>query len=347
MLAIIILLIASTSESSLRADDVDYYHELELQAGPDSPHVMKQEYFNEKPEEPPEETSNYSSSETLFEPANEPTYSKLPSEQESHLTESPENPNPSKETAESKSSSSDGRYETSEPSKETPEPYEQSSSSEDWYEDPKPSEEAPEPNKKIISSQTPSDVKTPLIEQLRKLSDKNPDIVGWIVLDGTTINYPLMQAADNKYYLTHDADKKYTSQGSIFLDYRLMPDFSDINNIIYGHNTDSDTIFSGLTNFKNKSYFDTHKTGTLYTIDKTYDLEIFSVYVHHYLGNPYSWYFLTQKYFNEFTEQIKADSLYYRETELEWGDRILTLSTCSYEFTNARTIVHARLVERG
>jgi sortase B len=105
----------------------------------------------------------------------------------------------------------------------------------------------------------------------------NAEITAWLVIDGTGIDYPVVQAPDNSYYLTHTAEKKQNKNGALFLDYRVHPDFSDFNNVIYGHNMRSGKMFAALVKFKEKAYFDAHTSGVLYAPGKTYRLEIFAV----------------------------------------------------------------------
>ena len=120
-----------------------------------------------------------------------------------------------------------------------------------------------------IAELAPDDDKVDFAE-LKKI---NPEIQGWITIDDTKIDYPIVHATDNTKYLTRNYRGEYATAGSIFLDYRnqgLNDDFL----LIYGHRMDHENMFGGIPLFENKTYFDAHRTGTLYTPDGTYKLEI-------------------------------------------------------------------------
>jgi sortase, SrtB family len=185
------------------------------------------------------------------------------------------------------------------------------------------------------------DVDNPEPPDFSELQRMNADIVAWLTLDGTDVNHPIVQSSDNEYYLTRSAKKTKSMYGALFLDYRLHKDFSDPNNIIYGHNMRDDAMFGALMPFKDKAFFDSHKTGWLYTPEKNYRLNIFAVSVGHDYSNAYTWVFQTENVFDAFIEQINLDALFQREEPIAWGNQVLTMSTCSYEFENARTVVYA------
>jgi len=174
---------------------------------------------------------------------------------------------------------------------------------------------------------------------------KNKDTVGWKVIDNTVINHPLVQGPNNDHYLKRDADNKASSEGAIALDASLDASFTNGNNIIYGHNLSSNGKgFSELTKFKNKSFFDANKTGTVYTTDgKIYKMEIFAVQVTSSTISNYTFYYKSAMAFGYFLEEIQDNAMFYRNVDLQYGDQILTMVTCSYEFTNARMMVHAKL----
>jgi len=184
------------------------------------------------------------------------------------------------------------------------------------------------------------------VSKLKALRKKNSEAIGWIVLDGTGINFPIMQARSNEYYLEHDEYKNPSKNGAVALDYQLYTNFTNGNNILYAHNLSAPGKgFSDLVNYKKKTFFDANKTGMIYTPDKNYRIEIFAVYVTDYNVNGYAWFPPEAEAFDLFVREIKSKAMYYREKNLKWGDQILSMCTCSWEFANARTIVHAKLVE--
>ncbi len=111
------------------------------------------------------------------------------------------------------------------------------------------------------------------------LSNINTDIVGWIYIDNTDINYPIVQGKDNSYYLKHFFDKNYSSYGCVFLDCYNSFEFSDYNSVIYGHYMKNGTMFSSLTKYKNQEYYDTHPQAILVTPNQNYIIDIFAGYV--------------------------------------------------------------------
>lgn len=174
----------------------------------------------------------------------------------------------------------------------------------------------------------------------------NDDVVGWVYIEGTEINYPIVQGEDNRQYISTLIDGKYNSAGSIFMDYRNTPDFSDPHTILYGHNLKNGAMFNGITLYRNQSYYDAHPFGLIITPQKRYQFEIVSAYVAS-LADP-AWQL-------EFVED--ADALQWLEDSMEHapfvsrytpglGDRILTLSTCTYEFDDARFVLVGVLREQ-
>ena len=111
------------------------------------------------------------------------------------------------------------------------------------------------------------------------LREKNEEIIGWIKLDETMIDYPIVQGSNNSYYLSRSAEKRSSKSGAIFLDYRAEKDFSNFSSVIYGHNMKAGTMFGGLEKFKDEDYFKSHETGYLYTLGKTWKLQVVSVAV--------------------------------------------------------------------
>jgi len=173
---------------------------------------------------------------------------------------------------------------------------------------------------------------------------RNGEVVGWVKVDNTRIDHPVVQGQDNKYYLRYDFNRRSSKFGAAFLDYRVRADFSDFNSVIYGHHIrNNNRMFHDLILFKDKAFFNSNHTGTLYTPTRTIPFEIFAVA----LTEPYADFFrydlLTPKQREEHIAYIKKNAMHYREIELGPDDHILILSTCSYEFNEARTLIAAKL----
>lgn len=180
---------------------------------------------------------------------------------------------------------------------------------------------------------------------ISSLKLKNSDTVGYLKVNGTNINYPVVQSSDNDYYLKHSFDKSYSQAGWIFLDYRNNINKLDQNTIIYGHNMLNGTMFSNLTKMLDKSFFnDSNNTYiNLITENKTTLWKIFSVYV----TNPDTYYmtigFSSSNEYSDFLNNIKNKSIYDFEENINSDDKILTLSTCT-NLNTKRLVIHAKLI---
>lgn len=171
------------------------------------------------------------------------------------------------------------------------------------------------------------------------LSAINSDIVGWIQLDGSRIDYPIAQCDDNDYYLKHLFNKEVNSSGCIFLDCRNASDFSDRNNVIYGHHMKNGSMFSGITNYKNQSFYDEHPVFQLYTPQVSYKVEIFAGYVADLQDQAWNTEFNDKTDFSKWIDERIQKSVFKSKIRPSVRDKVITLSTCSYEFDNARFVV--------
>lgn len=169
----------------------------------------------------------------------------------------------------------------------------------------------------------------------------NPDIIGWISIDGSNINYPVVQAEDNTKYLTAGYDGTENPAGAVFLDYDCEHDFLGKHNIIYGHNMKDGSMFHDLVNFKKKSYYKSHQNITVYTPDKEIHLRPVAVVCTEADGIRRRTDFFDMTTFGEYVESMLEGGLYKEEQENDIT-RLWSFVTCSYEFDNARTILYAR-----
>lgn len=172
------------------------------------------------------------------------------------------------------------------------------------------------------------------------LSSINDDYVFWINVEGTNIDYPVVQGKDNDFYLNRGFNKEYLKSGSIFLDYRNNFN-DDFNSVIYGHHMRNKTMFGELMKFKEEEFFKNNKEITITSKDGTYDYEIFAVGVFDadFSYNDVS--FSDENEFSNFLNKIMSNSTYKRDI-VDSSDKIITLSTCSYEYDDARTAVFAK-----
>ena len=175
----------------------------------------------------------------------------------------------------------------------------------------------------------------------------NPDVIGWIVIDGTNIDYPIVQGSDNDAYLHKTFSGERNSSGSIFLDCRNAPDFSDRNSIIYGHKMKNGSMFAGLTQYKEQGFYEQHPAFTIYTPDAEYRCEVFAAYVTSGVSEAYTLDFNGDVDFAEYINDAVSRSLVQTGVAPTAKDRIVTLSTCDYTYDNARMVVQARLVREN
>ena len=170
------------------------------------------------------------------------------------------------------------------------------------------------------------------------LTSKYPDVVGYIYSAYTGINYPIVQSSSNDYYLNHDLDGNVNNNGSIFMEHLCSSDFSDQNTIIYGHNMKSGLMFAHLINYKNQSYYNAHPYFYIYTPNQNYKLNLFAGFVCEHDDEVYA-LSLSQSQL----EAMAAKSTFKSNIGVPTGN-VVTLSTCSYEFNDARYVVVGELV---
>ena len=171
------------------------------------------------------------------------------------------------------------------------------------------------------------------------LKSINSDIVGWIYMEGSEINYPIVQSEDNSYYLKHLFDRSSNSSGCIFLDCRNTSNFTDRHSIIYGHHMKNGTMFSGLDSYKSQEYYDAHPQMLLMTPEQNYVIEIFAGYVASVSDDAWQLSFESEEDFVDWIGRAIDRSCFASGMTPADNDRIITLSTCSYEFDNARFVL--------
>ena len=185
-----------------------------------------------------------------------------------------------------------------------------------------------------------------ITELFDSLLKDNNDAVAWLKLNNTDIDTPIVQSDNNEYYLNHNFNKKYNEIGWTFADYRNnFPDLST-NTIIYGHTYRNSTLaFSSLKKVLNKSWYDNEENQIIYftTTEKELKFKIFSIYTVKNT-NDYLKTNMNEEEFNVFIANALERSVKNFNTEVKYGDKILTLSTC-YNTSNYRLVVHAKLVE--
>lgn len=188
-----------------------------------------------------------------------------------------------------------------------------------------------------------------MLPEFRELYERNSDIVGWLKIDGTRIEYPVMQnPQDAEYYLNHDFDKKENKGGLPFLDAHSRANGSDIL-LIHGHHMKSGWMFKDLMKYKNESFYKEHATFQFSSLYEKEEYEIVSVIlseVYRKSDDVFKYYQIeninTPAEFDSYVQNIKKLALYDTGVTAQYGDKLIVLSTCEYSTENGRLAVVAR-----
>lgn len=179
--------------------------------------------------------------------------------------------------------------------------------------------------------------------------EQNNDFVGWICIEGTNINYPVMQTPDNPdFYLKHSFDKGYSDYGVPYVQEECDLVSSD-NLIIYGHHMKNGSMFSDLCEYVSKDFYEQHKIIRFDTLSAFGEYEIVAVFKTVATANEgFKYYHFVdaedEAAFNAYVEGCKELSMYDTGISAEYGDKLITLSTCEYSRTNGRMVVVAKLI---
>lgn len=182
-----------------------------------------------------------------------------------------------------------------------------------------------------------------------QLLSQNEDVVGWITIDGTQIDYPILQAEDNVKYLNRNFYHEESRAGSIFLDYRNDIRLIDERNIvIYGHRMKDGSMFQHITKFLDEDFFNEHRMIEFDTLYDHYEAEIFAVYNTLTSFDYIQTYFEDDADFERLLSEIKGYSKFSPDVEVTPDDKIITLSTCDYvlDKDKGRLVLHAKLIEK-
>lgn len=182
----------------------------------------------------------------------------------------------------------------------------------------------------------------------KALKKVNPDVQGWLYQKGTVINYPVVQGTDNDTYLHTRFDKQWSGGGTLFVDCRMEKDFKGFNSIIYGHHMKDGSMFRSIRGYtKEDGYYDKHKTLELATPHGNYHLVVFSAFITK--ATDEDTYKMT---YDEAEKQAYIDRAWERSelpltrdsVDVTKNDRLVTLSTCAYDYEEARYIVMCKMV---
>ena len=190
-----------------------------------------------------------------------------------------------------------------------------------------------------------------VLEEYRNLCIRYKKLIGWVKIDNTQIDYPVMQTTDNEYYLDHNMEQKYDKNGTIFMDKDCDVLKPSTNYILYGHHMKNGKMFGGLDLYKDKSYYDEHPYISFDTIYEKGTWQIMYVF----RSKVYKEDEIVFKYyqfidangemeFDSYMQEMAEMSLYDTGVTARYGDQLLTLSTCDYQETDGRFVVVAKKI---
>ena len=212
-------------------------------------------------------------------------------------------------------------------------------------------EPKPTPVPTVTPTAVPPKVGTAVEQELRysvdfdSLRALNEDVIGWIMQDGTEINFPIVQGEDNEYYLTHLYTGAVNRTGSIFADAGNSPYFTDMCTYLYGHNRKNGSMFASLPNYLDAAYYAAHPTLTIITPYEDYVAEVFAC-VRESADQEQTWrikQFSRRTEYEDFVQSILDRSQLETGIVPQWGDQLLALCTCTNEVHEERYIVFARM----
>ena len=171
----------------------------------------------------------------------------------------------------------------------------------------------------------------------------NPDVCGWLTIDGTHIDYPLVQGATNMDYINRDVYGEFSLSGAVFLDSRSKADFSDGYSIVYAHHMEKGAMFGDISKFVQADYFAAHPSGSLILPDAAYEIELFvCLEADAYDAEIYA----VERYTADtaaLLDAVQARAVQQRALDVGSQDRLIALSTCAGAETNGRVVLLGRL----
>lgn len=191
----------------------------------------------------------------------------------------------------------------------------------------------------------PTDEEDNSFEALQKI---NPEVIGWISVDNTNIDYPLLHAQTNSKYVNTDVKGNFSLSGSIFLDCRNTGSFTDVNNVIYGHHMQKNAMFGELYNFEDPAYFEQHSSGRLFYDNEWHRIEFFA-FLHTDAYDPivFNAELTGSEQAKTYFEYIKENAINFRSLPFGPNERYIALSTCTTDSTNGRHILVGRIEQNA
>ncbi len=206
------------------------------------------------------------------------------------------------------------------------------------------------PTNSIITSNALTQNENINISNLEEIVQYNPDIVGWLEVPNTNINYAVVQGTDNDYYMNHNYLKEVSNDGSLFLDYRYNWNKPSSNLLIYGHNKNNNQMFNDLLKYKDEEFYKENPTFRFTTLNDDSDYEIISAFYSkvYYKSdkNVFRYYFFIDAEneidFSNYVNNCIQARIYNTGKTATYGEQLITLSTCSYHTQDGRFAVVAK-----
>lgn len=208
----------------------------------------------------------------------------------------------------------------------------------------------------IIPDETTNElvqVNSDFVDKVKELQQENADVKGWVRIDDTNINYPLLQTDNNDYYLTHNYKKEYSMYGSIFINSNCDIKNENGNIIIYGHNMKDNQMFRDLLKYQDKSFYEQHPIIKIATEESEEQYEIIYTFKSRIFyqdeKNVFRFYryynFEDEREYNEYINNCRKIQLYDTEKTATYGEQLITLITCEYSQENGRMVVVGKKIQ--
>lgn len=203
---------------------------------------------------------------------------------------------------------------------------------------------------KIITEE--NDISSDRTENVKELKKQNDDIIGWLQVYNTNINYAVVQGQDNEFYMNHDFLKKESENGALFLDYQYDWKKPDTNLLIYGHNKENNLMFSELLKYSKEEFYKKNPSIRFTTVEEDNEYEIISAFYSrvYYKSEKdvFRYYFFlsaeNEEDFNNYINNAIKSSIYNTGKTATYGDQLITLSTCSYHTEDGRFAIVAKKI---
>lgn len=177
------------------------------------------------------------------------------------------------------------------------------------------------------------------------LRKTNPDVIAWIRLEDSNIDYPIVQGSDNDYYLHTRFDGTAAGSGTLFADYRSESPFGQFNTVVYGHHMKDGSMFGNLKKFKDIEYAERHRSFSIFTPNGSYELELVA-----FLNCPYDSLIydvnVSGQDRSKYIKWIEKNAEYTTDVIVDENDRLVVLSTCAYEYEGARYVVVGKITDK-